>query len=145
MQVQRLNEEELKKLKDTDLMVADYRQDIRGRRVIDREGKHIGHVSALFVDDEHRKIRMLEVSGGGILRMGDIHFLLPVDAILKVTDDSVQVTETADRVAKSPAYDPRLVGKYDRNYWGPYYGYYGMAPYWAAGYAYPNYHNWYDR
>jgi sporulation protein YlmC with PRC-barrel domain len=135
----------LKKLKDSDLMVADYRQDIRGRRVLDSEGHVIGHASALFIDGAERKIRMLEISGGGFLGIGDQHFLLPVDAITKVDDKDVHVNETGERVLKSPKYDPKLVERYDDEYWGPYYSYYDQVPYWSGTYAYPSYDNWYDR
>jgi sporulation protein YlmC with PRC-barrel domain len=145
VQPKKTGDTELKMLKDTDLAVADYRQDIRGRRVLDNEGKRVGHVSSLFIDESERKIRMLDVSGGGFLGIGDQHFLVPVDAIVKVDDESVHISESADRVAKSPAYDPKLIVKYDRDYWGSYYQYYGGLPYWSNAYAYPDYHTWYDR
>jgi sporulation protein YlmC with PRC-barrel domain len=145
MHLKKSDTAELKMLKDTDLTVADYRQDLRGRRVLDNDGKHIGHVSALFIDEDERKVRMLDVSGGGFLGIGDQHFLIPVDAIVKVDDNDVHVNETADRVAKSPAYDPELIVGYGQEYWGSHFSYYGGMPYWADSYAYPVYHNWFDR
>jgi sporulation protein YlmC with PRC-barrel domain len=143
MHTKKTEDQELRMLKDTDLTVADYRQDVRGRRVLDRDGKQIGHVSALFIDEAERKIRMIDVSGGGFLGIGDQHFLLPVEAIDKVDEKSVHINESAERVSKSPPYDPLLVGNFAPNYWEPYYGYYGGTPYWSNGYAYPHYHNWY--
>jgi len=130
---------ELEKLNDTDLTLANTDQDIRNRKVIDRNNEEIGHVSGLFIDHAERKVRMLEVRAGGFLGLGDRHFLLPVDAITSVSEDDVHVNETRDRIAHSPAYDPTLIVKPPREYWEPYYGYYGFSPYWGSGYLYPHF------
>jgi sporulation protein YlmC with PRC-barrel domain len=131
----------LTKLRDGDLRLADDRQDVRGRAVIDQSGKTVGHVKSLFIDEAERKVRVLDIGGGGFLGMGDQHFLLPVDAITSIRDNEVHVNETADRIKHSPAYDPTLVVNYDRDYWEPYYGYYNREPWWSGAYGYPN--HWY--
>ena len=127
----------LEKLKDTDLTFVDMGLDIRGRKVVDRNGADIGHVSALFVDDNERKIRMLEIRGGGFLEVGTRHFLLPVDAITQVFKSEVHISETKDRIEHSPVYDPALVEIPTQEHWEPFYGYYGLSPYWNSGYMYP--------
>ena len=129
-------------LKDTGLELADDAQDIRGRKVTDVHGHDIGHVSNLFIDTGERKIRMLEIRGGGFLRIGDRHVLLPIDAVTSVGKDSITVNESRERVAKSPAYDPQLIEAPQPEYWEPYYGYYGIPPYWNGGYIYPRYDSW---
>jgi hypothetical protein len=134
----------LTKLRDSNLELEDDRQDIRGRSVVDQDGKTVGHVRALFIDSSERKVRVLDIAGGGFLGMGDQHFLLPIDAITKVDKAKVHVNETADRIQHSPVYDPELITAYNQHYWAPYYGYYGSSPYWSAGYRYPNYRNWYN-
>jgi sporulation protein YlmC with PRC-barrel domain len=139
MNTQRHDNIALKKLSETNLDLADPSQDIRGRKVIDRDGSETGHISALFVDEADRRVRMLEISGGGFLGMGDRHYLLPVDAIERVTKDEVRISETRERVAGSPAYDPELVDVPTRENWEPFYGYYGLSPYWGTGYLYPNF------
>ena len=130
---------ELEKLNNTDLTLADSDQDIRNRKVIDRNNEEIGHVSDLFIDQVERKVRMLEVRAGGFLGLGDRHFLLPVDAITSVGKDEVHVNQTRDRIVDSPAYDPTLIVRPPREYWEPYYGYYGFSPYWGSGYLYPHF------
>jgi sporulation protein YlmC with PRC-barrel domain len=130
---------ELKKLIDTDLDIAESGQDIRGRKVVDPQGEEIGHVSALFVDEGERKIRLLEIRAGGFLGIGDRHFLLPVDAITSLGKDAVHVSETQDRVVHSPAYDPTLILAPNVETWEPFYGYYGLSPYWGNGYMYPGF------
>lgn len=130
----------LVKLKDTGLALEDRDQDIRGRKVIDRDGKEIGHISSLFIDEAERKVRMLEIRAGGFLGIGDRHFLLPVDAITKVAKGEVHVNETLDRIVQSPVYAPAIVEEpIPQKHWEPFYGYYGLSPYWGDGYLYPTF------
>jgi sporulation protein YlmC with PRC-barrel domain len=125
----------LVKLGDTELTVSDPGQDIRGRTVIDRNGDEIGHVDALLIDEQERKVRFLQIASGGILGIGEQQFLLPVDAVIDLDDGQVIVDQTGSRVAYSPAYNPDLT--YDRDYYGQLYGYYNYPRYWSAGYVYP--------
>jgi sporulation protein YlmC with PRC-barrel domain len=127
----------LVKLDDTDLTVADSAEDVRGRRVLDKNGQEIGKVDALMIDDQEAKVRSLQVGSGGFLGMGKDKTLIPVDAVRRVDEDHVHIDETRERVAGAPPYDPALT--YDQSYWGGLYGYYGYGPYWAPGYVYPRY------
>jgi sporulation protein YlmC with PRC-barrel domain len=130
----------LQNLSGSNLILANPDLDIRGRAVVDRHGVEIGHVSDLFVDASERKVRMLQIrTGGGFLGIGDRHVLLPVDAIASVAKDTVHVNETRDRVVNSPAYDPALLEAPTPKIWEPYYGYYGLLPYWGTGYTYPEF------
>jgi hypothetical protein len=45
----------------------------------------------------------------------------------------VRVRETRERIVHSPAYDPALVVASPREHWEPFYGYYGLSPYWGQG------------
>jgi hypothetical protein len=49
------------------------------------------------------------------------------------------VNESGERIVHSPVYDPKLVVPSIRGYWEPYYGYYGLSPYWGNGYMYPTF------
>jgi sporulation protein YlmC with PRC-barrel domain len=130
---------EFVRLGDAGLVVADASQDIRGRKVIDRQGEEIGHVSGLFIDRDLRKVRMLEIAVGGFLGFGARHVLLPVDTLTSVTKDAVHVSETRERLATSPVYDPTLIVEPQARAWEPFYGYYGLQPYWTNGYRYPEF------
>jgi len=130
---------ELEKLHDSGLVLADRTQDIRGHTVRDSHHDEIGHVSGLFIDRELRKVRMLEIRVGGFLGIGNRHFLLPVDAITNVSRDAVSVDETRERIVGSPVYDPDLIVEPFEQSWEPFYGYYGLSPYWSAGYLYPEF------
>jgi len=127
----------LVKLGDTELTVADPREDIRGRTVVDKAGEEIGRVDALLIDDQEQKVRFLQVASGGFLGLGERTFLLPVDAIVRIDNDRVFVDQTRERIAGAPPYDPSLAA--DPGHYGDVYGYYGYPPFWAPGYAYPAY------
>lgn len=129
----------LRRLSDTDLMVADPGQDVRGRKVKDKYGDDIGKVVDLLVDDGERQVRFLLVEHGGFLGMGETRFLVPVDAISQVTDDCVHINHSREYVAAAPAYHPDLVN--DRPYHASIHSYYGNSPYQASGSWYPLFPN----
>jgi sporulation protein YlmC with PRC-barrel domain len=132
-----IRDAELTKLRDTALVLAQTHDDIRGRKVVDRNGNAIGTVADLFIDEEHKRVRMMQVRAGGFLGIGDRHYLLPIDVITSFVDGIVHVDATREHVLASPIYDPHLVDGPSRGAWGTYYGYYGIMPYWSAGYMYP--------
>lgn len=129
----------LARLSETDLVLADDNEDVRGRKVIDRHGKEIGSVADLFIDEQERRIRMMQIKAGGFLGLGERHLLLPADAITEVTKTEVHVNVTLDRIVGSPPYDPKLVPAPVAEPWGSYYGYYGVTPYYGMGYVYPGF------
>ena len=128
----------LVRLKNTDLMLADSRLDLRGRKVVDRHDEEIGHVSRLFIDEAERKVRMIEIRAGGFFGIDERHFLMPVDAIASIDKDEVHVNPTREHISSSPPYDPGLIEAPADN-WEQYYGYYGFSPYWGNGYMYPSF------
>ena len=119
----------LEKLKDTDLEFADSDQDLRNRRVTDSSGEHIGHVSALFMDRQDRKIHFLQVGAGGFLGIGEREFLVPVEDIVRSTLDEVFINHTLEHVVSAPPYTPSLIPM-EEKVWIPHYGYYGYVSYW---------------
>ena len=131
----------LVRLSDTDLMVADPAEDIRGRQVVDKDGEQIGEVDDLFLDEHETKIRFLEVASGGFLGLGETKFLVPVEAITRLTDDTIYINETRQHVAGTPPYDPDLINQEvgEGSYYGNVYRHYGYPPYWGPDYVYPPY------
>lgn len=124
----------LLRLSDTDLTLANRNEDIRGRDVRDVSEEELGEVDDLLIDDQEHKVRFLEVTSGGFLGLGATKFLLPVETITRITDDTVYVNQSRERVAGAPRYDPDLV---DERYVSDVYGHYGYPPYWGPGYIYP--------
>lgn len=127
----------LSKLSDTGQTVADPAEDIRGRKVKDKGGEDIGRVDDLLIDDHDHKVRFLRVEHGGILGFGATASFIPVDAISRITDDDVQISQARRHVADAPGYDPDLADA--TGYYGDLYGYYGYTPFWGVGYVPPGF------
>ncbi|AGL16288.1 PRC-barrel domain-containing protein [Actinoplanes sp. N902-109] len=127
----------LVELRDSDQVLADPRQDIRGRTAVDRDGDELGTVQDLLIDAEEGKVRFLKVEHGGVLGIGAKASFVPVDIVTRVENETVCVGESRGRVADAPGYDPELVDAND--YFEKLYGYYGSTPYWASGYMYPGF------
>jgi sporulation protein YlmC with PRC-barrel domain len=127
----------LSKLTGTGVTVKNATDDMRGRKVTDKDGKDVGKVHDVFVDHRERKVRFLLVEHGGFLGIGERKSFIPVDAITRTTSDDVYINDTRDHLAEAPGYDPDLVN--DRAYQTSIYGYYRCAPNWSAGYVYPDF------
>lgn len=128
---------QLIKLTGTVVTVKNATDDMRGRKVEDKDHTHFGRVHDVFVDDRERKPRFLLVDHGGLLGIGEKKSFIPVDAIKATTSDDVYVNDAHDHIAEAPAYDADLVD--DRDYQSRIHGYYGYAPYWSPGYVYPGF------
>ncbi|MEV0902763.1 PRC-barrel domain-containing protein [Actinoplanes sp. NPDC049802] len=126
----------LMRLGDSDRMLADPGQDIRGYKVVDRDGDEIGKVDDLLVDNEQQKVRMLRVEHGGLLGIGATPLFLPVETVERVADDVVMIGRSRVQVAGAPGYDPELVDRDEQM--SELYAYYGYAPYGAPGYVPPS-------
>ena len=127
----------LEKLGKTNLMLTDPNEDIRGHTVFDSTGEKLGKVDELLVDSDHHKVRFVQVGSGGFLGIGREHFLIPVDAIEQVGNDEIRINQTRQSISGSPEYSPDLTT--NEEYYRGVYDYYGLSPYWNAGYQYPNY------
>jgi CBS domain-containing protein/sporulation protein YlmC with PRC-barrel domain len=126
----------LVRLSDTNLTLADRAEDITGLKILDMSGEELGSVNDLFIDEQDRKVRFLEVSSGGFLGLGATKFLLPVEAITRLSVDVVHINQSRERVAGAPHYDPTLV---EERYVSDVYSHYGYPPYWGPDYHYPPY------
>ena len=124
------------RLSETGETVARVEDDVRGRKVRDRDGEELGEVKDLLVDDREHRVRLLQVEHGGILGFGAQHAFIPVDAITSIGPEEVVVDVTREHVAGAPTYDPELVD--EPVFYGSLYGYYGYPGFWGPG-AYPGY------
>jgi sporulation protein YlmC with PRC-barrel domain len=116
--------EMLVKLRDSDLNLKHSAEDIRGMKVVDSEGRDIGDVDDLYIDESRNKVRFMQVASGGFLGMGATRFLLPVEVVTSIDDDTVTIDRSRSHIANSPRYDPELV---DQEYFNKVYNYYGLG------------------
>jgi hypothetical protein len=128
---------QLVRLRDIDQTVSSSDEDIRGRMAKDKNGRDLGTIEGLLIDQAERKVRFLEVGSGGFLGLGESKSLIPVEAITRMTPDAVYIGHTLEHVAGAPRYDPDLVKTrldYFFNLY-PYYGYrpsFGLSPFMVA-------------
>lgn len=53
---------------------------------------------------------------GGLLGIGEKHFLVPVEAVSRIDSDHVHIDRIRENLASAPGYNPDLA--YDRLLWG---------------------------
>lgn len=95
----------LEPLSHTDLDPADPGEDIRGRKVRDRDNRDFGKVDDVYIDPSERRARFISVKSGDILGIGGQRHLIPVEA-LSVEGDDIVVNATTDRINQGPRIDP---------------------------------------
>ncbi len=119
------DQDNLMRLRDSDLTLEDPWQDIRGRGVYTVDGDQIGTVEDLYVDKDEREVRFLTFESGGFLgtSIGATYRVIPVEAVSDVSDDRVTVNFDREKAAAAPAFDPDVVPTHD--YQRHLYGYYG--------------------
>jgi sporulation protein YlmC with PRC-barrel domain len=97
------------KLSDSDFVLENPEQDIRGKEVHDPEGQRVGGVDDLYIDREEREVRFLEVGAGGVLGIGEKRFLVPVEAVTKVAEGRVTIEPgRTERVAGPAPFDTKV-------------------------------------
>jgi sporulation protein YlmC with PRC-barrel domain len=94
----------LEPLSQSHLQLADPGEDLRGKKVVDRDGQDLGKVDDAFIDVSERRIRFFTVKTGDILGVGGKSFLVPVDAISSFDGDRIVLSETRDRFVGGPEY-----------------------------------------
>ncbi len=94
------------KLSDSDFVLENPEQDIRGKDVYDVDGEQIGSVDDLYIDRQEREARFLEVGTGGFLGIGEKHLLIPVETITEVGETRVTFEPgRTEKVAEPPPFD----------------------------------------
>jgi hypothetical protein len=115
-----------------DAPAADPTEDVRGREVLDSAGARVGWVHALLVDGRDHRVRLLRMGARGRAPA----WLVPVDAISRITDRQVTLNRERGHVEATPAPGSEPM---TQRYLEAVYAHYGLYPYWAPGYVYPTY------
>jgi hypothetical protein len=80
--------------------------------VFDSGSRHIGHVENLYVEEDSRRLRFVDVVTRGFLGLGRKHCLVPVEAIKDQAPDSItlEVDQRTLESESAPAFfNPQLV------------------------------------
>jgi len=115
-----------------DTPLADPAEDVRGREVRDSAGAPLGRVHALLIDDREHRVRLLSICEEAEASS----WLVPVDAVSRITDRQVFLNRLAAHIAATP---PLGQARMTQRYLEAVYAHYGLYPYWAPGYVYPTY------
>ena len=81
----------LVRMGESDFVLANLEDDVRGKDVYDAEGQRVGSVEDLYIDRREREVRFLEVRAGGFLGIGEKRFLVPVEAVVNVSEEWVAI------------------------------------------------------
>jgi sporulation protein YlmC with PRC-barrel domain len=93
----------LSKLTGTGMTVKNAVDDMRGRKVTDKDGKDVGKVHDVFVDHREHKARFLLIEHGGFLGIDERKSVIPVDAITRTTATTSTSTTLATTSPRHPA------------------------------------------
>jgi sporulation protein YlmC with PRC-barrel domain len=109
--------------------------DIQGKKVINRDGDHIGKVEDIMVDLQNGRIACVVITHGGILGLGSKQLAIPWQALsLRARENAFVLDISKETVDKAEGLDkdrwPVTYGELSSIY-----DYYGYQPYWLAGAA----------
>jgi sporulation protein YlmC with PRC-barrel domain len=93
----------LVRLGESGFVPQNLEDDVRGKDVYDPEGQRIGGVEDLYIDPQEREVRFLEMGFGGLLGMGDKPILVPVEAVMRVTENRVTIELGRTAKVEGPA------------------------------------------
>ncbi|WP_236048169.1 PRC-barrel domain-containing protein [Paractinoplanes ovalisporus] len=79
--------------------------DIRGREVLDNEGREIGRIDDVLTDPA----RLLRVEHDGLFGVGAGPLYIPADCVESVTDEQVRLDRTRVQIAGAAAYGPDTI------------------------------------
>ena len=84
----------------------------------------IGYVRDLLIDVVDWKVRFLHATAGWRLGVGDRHFLLPIEAVERVSEAFVTIEQSREKVQGAPELNPNILLQPDlRRGIYEYYGY----------------------
>jgi sporulation protein YlmC with PRC-barrel domain len=108
---------------------------IKGEKVVNRDGDHIGKIDELMIDLQDGKVAYAVISHGGILGIGTKLFAIPWQALsLRVHEHAFVLDIPKETFDKAEGFD-KDNWPLTRNELSRTYDYYGYQPYWQAAAA----------
>ncbi|MBL8842800.1 MAG: PRC-barrel domain-containing protein [Planctomycetes bacterium] len=106
-----------------------------GSSVVDTDGKSLGDVQEIVVDDGTGRVVYAVLSFGGFLGMGDKYFALPWTSLKRSMkdDDRMVLDVTKERLKTAPGFDQKNWPDMADARWGSeIHTFYGQDPYWIT-------------
>ncbi|HEX2193375.1 MAG TPA: PRC-barrel domain-containing protein [Candidatus Limnocylindria bacterium] len=121
---------ELKPLTRGGVTLADPASDVRGREVLDRDGRHVGTVVDVLADPVERVARLVHVSiGGAVLGLGRKQRLIPFEVVTRGDPRTAYVERTREEILAAEEYRPGH-GDLEAEQYHAAYAAYGVTPHW---------------
>ena len=95
---------------DGELEFAEAPEDLRDLVVVDPDSHRVGEVDGVVVDTMDHRTRMLVVGSGGILGLGRVRRLVPVESVVDVSDH-VRIRTSHRDVHLGDPYEPEETGR----------------------------------
>ncbi len=128
---------DLEPLTSSGVMLDDPSSDLRGRKVVDRDGNDVGTGADMLIDPSLRVSRLLVLeTGGGLLGMGKKQYLVPLEAI-RDEGDQVRIERAKDQITGEPEYHT-ADGEEEELQYAQAFAAYGIRPYWEVEAASPS-------
>ncbi|MCC4766438.1 PRC-barrel domain containing protein [Methanosarcina sp. DH1] len=106
---------------------------IKGDKVVNRAGEHLGKIEELMIDLEDGRIAYAALSFGGFLGLGSKLFAIPWQALqMKLHDHAILLDIPRDVLEKAEGFDKDHWPVTNREWLSAMYSYYGYQPYWQA-------------
>ena len=101
-------------------------RDLIHRAVTDPDDERIGYVRDLLIDEVDWAVRFLHVTVGGHLGFDERHFLVPIEAVRRVSGGFVTIDQSRQKVQEAPELDPNI--RLNPDLRRELYEYYGYPP-----------------
>jgi len=106
---------------------------IKGEKVINKDGEHLGKIEDLMIDLENRRVIYAILSIGGFLGIGDKHFAIPLEALsYRPNERAFLLDVSKDVLEEAEGFDKDYIPS-NRNALASIYTHYGYKPYWQTG------------
>jgi sporulation protein YlmC with PRC-barrel domain len=105
---------------------------IKGEKVINKDGEHLGKIEDLMIDLENRRVVYAILSFGGFLGIGDKHFAIPLEALSQKPNEHAFTLDISKEVLeKAEGFDKENIPS-DPEELTSIYTHYGYKPYWQT-------------
>ena len=91
--------------------------DLRAESVLDRRDRLVGYVANLYVDEDERHLRFIDVVSEGFLGLGRKHYLVPIETLIPAAEASrrgflgaIGLQVDRETVEQSPTFPNPLAG-----------------------------------
>jgi sporulation protein YlmC with PRC-barrel domain len=106
---------------------------IKGDKVVNRAGEHLGKIEELMIDLQGGRVAYAALSFGGFLGLGEKLFAIPWEALqLKLHDHTIMLDFPKDVLEKAEGFDKDNWPVTNREWLATMYSYYGYQPYWQT-------------